>query len=57
MFKAIADFLRGEEGLTMVEYAVAGVMVTLGAYAIFKTLGTSVSTKIGEINTAVNGGP
>lgn len=56
MFKAIVDFLRGEEGLTMVEYAVAGVMVTIGAYVAFQTLGTSVSTQITAINTAVNGG-
>lgn len=57
MFKAIADFLRGEEGLTMVEYAVAGVMITVGAYAAFKTLGTSVVAKIGEVDNAVNGRP
>lgn len=56
MFNAIVDFLRGEEGLTMVEYAVAGVMITVGAYAAFKTLGESVVTKITAINTAVNGG-
>lgn len=57
MFKAIADFLRGEEGLTMVEYAVAGVMITIGAYAAFKTLGGSVSTQITNLNSKVNGGP
>lgn len=56
MFKAIVDFLKGEEGLTMVEYAVAGVMITVGAYVAFQTLGLSVSAKITAINTAVNGG-
>lgn len=55
MFKAIADFLRAEEGLTMVEYAVAGAMITVGAYVAFNTLGQSVNTKIEALDDAVNG--
>lgn len=55
MKKQIMKFLRDEDGLTMVEYAVAGGLITLGAVAAFTTLGTSVSGKITEINAAVAG--
>ena len=55
MKKQIMKFLRDEDGLTMVEYAVAGGLITLGAVAAFQTLGTSVSNKIGEVDGAVNG--
>jgi len=54
MKELIMKFLRDEDGLTMVEYAVAGGLITLGAVAAFQLLGSSVSTKIGDINTAVN---
>jgi pilus assembly protein Flp/PilA len=48
-------FLRDEEGLTMVEYAVAGTLITLAAVTAFTNLGTAVSTKIGDIVTALGG--
>jgi pilus assembly protein Flp/PilA len=49
-------FLRDEEGLTMVEYAVAGTLITLAAVTAFTNLGTAVSTKITSIVTTLNGG-
>lgn len=55
MKQAILKFLRDEEGLTMVEYAVAGSLVTLGAVLAFTNLGTAVATKIGLLVDAVNG--
>ena len=55
MKKQMMKFLRDEDGLTMVEYAVAGGLVTLGAVLAFTTLGTSVSTKINAIEQAVSG--
>ena len=51
----IMNFLREEDGLTMVEYAVAGGLVTLGAVVAFQTLGESVGTRIDDIDAAVNG--
>ena len=51
----IMNFLREEDGLTMVEYAVAGGLVTLGAVVAFQTLGESVGTRIDTIDDAVNG--
>jgi pilus assembly protein Flp/PilA len=56
MRKYVLSFLRDEEGLTMVEYAVAGTLITLAAVTAFTNLGTAVSTKITAIVTALNGG-
>jgi pilus assembly protein Flp/PilA len=56
MRKYLLAFLRDEEGLTMVEYAVAGTLITLAAVAAFTELGTAVTTKITAIYTALNGG-
>ena len=47
----IADFIKDEEGLTMVEYAVAGALVAAGAAAAFTTLGTDVGTAINNLAT------
>ena len=40
----------------MVEYAVAGTLITLAAVTAFTNLGTAVTTKITAIVTALNGG-
>jgi pilus assembly protein Flp/PilA len=56
MHKHLLAFLRDEEGLTMVEYAVAGTLITLAAVTAFTDLGRAVSTKIGDIVAALNGG-
>lgn len=55
MKKFIVDFLKDEEGLTMVEYAIAGGLVAAVGAAVFTTLGTNVSTKISELATDVAG--
>ena len=46
MRKELLAFLRDEEGLTMVEYAVAGSLVAAGAVAAFTTLGTKIAASI-----------
>ncbi len=51
MKKIILAFLNDEAGLTTVEYAVAGTLIALAVVAAFKTLGGTIGTKIGEINT------
>ncbi len=43
---AIVAFVRDERGLTMVEYAIAGALVTAAAVAAFTLLGGNVSTQI-----------
>jgi pilus assembly protein Flp/PilA len=50
----IVSFLKDEEGLTMVEYAIAGALVAAGAAAAFLALGGAVTTKIGDLVADVN---
>jgi pilus assembly protein Flp/PilA len=47
-------FLRDERGLTMVEYAIAGALVTAAAVGVFTDLGNAVVTRITALVTAVN---
>ncbi len=42
-------FLRDEEGLTMVEYAIAGALVAAAAAATFTNLGNSVIARITDL--------
>ena len=46
---SVMKFIKDEEGLTIVEYAVAGGLITLGVVTAFTNLGTAVSGKIQEI--------
>lgn len=50
----MARFLKEEEGLTMVEYAIAGALVAATAVAVFTNLGTAIVTRITALVTAVN---
>ncbi|KAB0490950.1 Flp family type IVb pilin [Pseudomonas psychrophila] len=51
----VLAFINDEDGLTIVEYAVAGGLITLGAVAAFITLGGNVSTAITSLGCAVKG--
>jgi len=46
MKKFILDFLREEEGLTTVEYAVAGALVAAAVVTAFTNLGGAVNNTI-----------
>ena len=46
MMMHIGSFLREEEGLTMVEYAIAGALVAAATVTAFTNLGSSVITAI-----------
>ena len=48
MKEKIISFFRDEEGLTTVEYAVAGALITVAVVGAFTLLGNSVA---GTINT------
>lgn len=52
----LINFFKDEDGLTMVEYAVAGGLVTVGAVVAFTQLGGSVSNQITNLNSAVSAG-
>ena len=52
-FTPEASVEADDAGLTMVEYAVAGALITAAAAAAFLALGGAVTTKIDEITTAI----
>lgn len=54
---AVVKFAKDEEGLTIVEYAVAGGLITAAVVGAFTLLGGTVDTKIRAINTAINSPP
>lgn len=49
MFHSVKKFIDDEEGLTMVEYAIAGGLVGAGAIAAFQLLGGEVFRIINAI--------
>lgn len=49
--QAFIEFIREEEGLTVVEYAIAGGLVGLGVVAAFTDLGEEVARIINLIVT------
>jgi pilus assembly protein Flp/PilA len=51
--KGILAFLRDDEGLTTVEYAIAGGLVGAGVIGAFMLLGDEVFRVINEIYTQV----
>ncbi len=55
MIARFGDFLKDENGLTMVEYAVAGSLVTIGAVGAFTILGDGVTNTIAEITDFMDG--
>ena len=55
MKKALLAFLRDEEGLTTVEYAIAGGLVGAGVIGAFALLGDEVFRVIDAIYQAISG--
>jgi pilus assembly protein Flp/PilA len=55
MKEKIAKFFRDEEGLTTVEYAVAGALITVAVVTAFTTLGGSVAGTIAIIDGVLPG--
>lgn len=51
--QAVMDFVREEEGLTVVEYAIAGGLVGLFVVQAFRTLGTAVGGEINALEAAI----
>ena len=54
MNKHVMKFLRNEEGLTTVEYAIAGGLVGAAVIVAFTALGTSVAGVIDGIVAVLN---
>ena len=55
MKKLILEFLRDEEGLTTVEYAVAGALIAAAVVAAFGLLGDEVENVINGITVQLQG--
>ena len=53
MKEKVMSFFRDEDGLTTVEYAVAGALITIAVVAAFTSLGDAVGTTLGDIEAAV----
>lgn len=51
----VMAFLRDESGLTTVEYAIAGALVSLAVATGFQLLGTAVGAKITDLTNCING--
>ena len=49
-----AKFLKDEEGLTTVEYAVAGTLIALAVVIAFASLGNAVNNSISSITSAIS---
>lgn len=55
MKEKILMFLHREDGLTTVEYAVAGALVAAAVVLAFTNLGVSVGNVITNLDTAIGG--
>ena len=55
LMTAIRAFMRDESGLEMVEYAIAGALITATAVAAFTLLGENVATEINDLAGVVGG--
>ena len=53
MLKFVRKLLTREEGLTTVEYAIAGTLVTLAVVGAFTALGGAINTQIRAIVAAM----
>jgi pilus assembly protein Flp/PilA len=56
LFEKAMHFISQDEGLTMVEYAVAGSLITAAAVTAFTDLGTAVTGKVTTITGAITAG-
>jgi pilus assembly protein Flp/PilA len=54
---SVMKFVKDEEGLTVVEYAVAGGLISAAVVATFMALGVEVNAVINDIITALQTRP
>lgn len=50
---SVLKFIKDEDGLTIVEYAVAGGLITVAVVVAFTSLGGAVNTRITALCNAV----
>jgi pilus assembly protein Flp/PilA len=54
--KKIWKFIKDEDGLELVEYAVMGALIVLGVVATILLLGGQINTRFNQLYTAIGGG-
>ncbi len=55
MLNAVKLFLREEEGIEMLEWAVVALLFAVAGAATWGLLGTQISTSLGGIKTSLSG--
>ncbi|MFL8987028.1 Flp family type IVb pilin [Pseudomonas sp. QLc11A] len=53
---SVVKFVKDEDGLTIVEYAVAGGLITLAVVTAFTTLGGAITTRLGKLAACMGAG-
>ena len=53
MTKLVVRFLRNESGATAIEYGLIAAGIALAIITAVNTLGTTLNTKFGNINTSI----
>lgn len=53
MKKIIARFVKDESGATAIEYGLIAAGISLAIITIVNSLGTTINTKLGSINTSL----
>jgi len=53
---SLVKFVKDEDGLTIVEYAVAGGLITLAVVGGFTTLGNAIIVQLTRLSTCMAGG-
>ncbi len=53
LMQSVKNFWNDEEGLTAVEYAVAGGVIATGVVAAFGTLGSDIKSVIDRLTTEI----
>ncbi len=56
LYSSIARFVKSEDGPTAVEYAVMLALILVACITIITTLGTSISSTFGTVNSSLGGG-
>jgi len=54
MWTLFKNFVKEDDGMETVEYAVVAALVILAGVAIWSTLGGTISSKIDSLNSAVS---
>ena len=53
MLNVIRNFVRDEDGLEMVEWAIVAALITTAAATALSTLGGSITTKFNDMDTII----